>query len=226
MQFFEKRLEDVQKHTHGKLVTTEKRIKYLVSEPNYQTSKFFIETLLTTEMKKSQIHINQPVCLSLSILKLSKTKKYECLCDHVKPKYGEKARLYQMDTNSFIAYIKTNDIYKYIGEDVETMFVTSSYELHRPLSKSKRRKVIVLMKDEPGGKTMKEFVGFKAKTHSYLIDYGSEDKLAKGQIKVCHNKKTKVSRFQKLFIETPFENKINDLEKNKVDVDSLKKSES
>ena len=101
-----------------------------------------------------------------------------------------------MDTNSFIAYIKTNNIYKYIGEDVETMFVTSSYELHRPLSKSKRRKVIVLMKDKPGGKTMKEFVGFKAKTHSYLIDYGSEDKLAKGQKKCVITRKLKFQDFR------------------------------
>ena len=35
-----------------------------------------------------------------------------------------------MDTNSFIVYIKTNDIYKDIAEDVETRFDTSHYELN------------------------------------------------------------------------------------------------
>ena len=38
-----------------KLVTTERRINYLVSEPNYHTAKFFIENLLSVEMKKTQI---------------------------------------------------------------------------------------------------------------------------------------------------------------------------
>ena len=36
-----------------------------------------------------------------------------------------------MDTDSFIVYIKTDNIYKDIVEDVETRFDTSSYELDR-----------------------------------------------------------------------------------------------
>ena len=32
--------------------------------------------------------------------------------DYIKPKYGEKAKLYYMDTDSFLVYIKTDDIYK------------------------------------------------------------------------------------------------------------------
>ena len=37
-----------------------------------------------------------------------------------------------MDTDSFIVYIKTDDIYKDIAND-ETRFNTSNYELDRPL---------------------------------------------------------------------------------------------
>ena len=37
---------------------------------------------------------------------------------------------------------KTVDIYKDIAEDVETKFDTSNYELDRPLSKGKNKKVI------------------------------------------------------------------------------------
>ena len=79
-----------------------------------------------------------------------------------------------MDTDNFFVYIKTNDIYKDIAEEVETRFDTSNYELERPLSKGK--KVIRLIKDKLGGKTMEKFVGLTAKTYSYLIDDGSEDK--------------------------------------------------
>ena len=34
-----------------------------------------------------------------------------------------------MDSHSFIVYIKADDIYKDIVEDVETRFATSNYEL-------------------------------------------------------------------------------------------------
>ena len=42
-----------------------------------------------------------------------------------------------MDTDSFIVYAKTNDIYKDIAEDVETRFDTSYFEIDRPLPKGK-----------------------------------------------------------------------------------------
>ena len=48
-----------------------------MSEPNYHTAKFFSEHLLAIEMKKkkkkkTEILINKPVYLGLSILDLSK----------------------------------------------------------------------------------------------------------------------------------------------------------
>ena len=42
-----------------------------------------------------------------------------------------------MNTDSFILYIKTDDIYKDIAEDVQTRFDTSNYELDRPFPKGK-----------------------------------------------------------------------------------------
>ena len=55
-----------------KLVTTERRRDYLVSEPNYYTTKFFTENSLAIEMRKTQILMKKSVYLSLSILYLSK----------------------------------------------------------------------------------------------------------------------------------------------------------
>ena len=130
-------MENVRKYGDIKLVTTEKRRNHLVSEPNYQTTKLFTEKLLAIEMKKTQIIMNKPAYLGLSILDLSKTVMYECWCDYVKPKYGEKARLCYMDTDSFIFHVKTNDIYKDIAEDIEKRFDTSNYEIDRPLPMGK-----------------------------------------------------------------------------------------
>ena len=65
-------MENVRKHRDIKLVTTERRSNYLVSESNYHTTKFFTKHLLAIEMKKTEILINEPVYLGLSITELSK----------------------------------------------------------------------------------------------------------------------------------------------------------
>ena len=49
---FRKTMENVRKHKAVELTTTEKKRNYLVSEPNYHTTKFFTEKLLAIEIKK------------------------------------------------------------------------------------------------------------------------------------------------------------------------------
>ena len=93
-----------------------------------------------------------------------------------------------MDTDSFITYIKTDDIQNNmnnIAEDVETRFDTSNYGLNRLLLKGKNKRVIGLMKEELG-ENMKKVVELRAKTYSYLIDDGK-----KVHKKVCHKSKLK-----------------------------------
>ena len=140
--------------------------------------------------------MNKPVYLGLLVLKLSKILMCEFWNDYVNPKYGEEAKLYYMDIDSFLVYIAAHEIYKDIAEDVETRFDTSNYQLQTPLLKGKIKNVIGLMKDELGGKIMTEFVGLRAKTYSYLIDNGSEDKKAKGTKKPLNLKIIKSFRNQ------------------------------
>ena len=54
-------------------------------------------------MKKTEILMNEPVYLGLSILDLSKTAMYELWYDYIKPKYGENTKLCYMDTYCLIA---------------------------------------------------------------------------------------------------------------------------
>ena len=115
-------MENVRKYGDIKLVTTERRRNYIVSEPNYHTTKFFTKNLLAIEMKKTEIHTNNPVCLGLLILELSKILMYKFWYDYIKLKCGEKAKLCYMDTRTFIVYIETDDIHKDIAE--ETRFDT------------------------------------------------------------------------------------------------------
>ena len=50
--FGKKNIENLRKYRYIKLVTTERRKNYLVSEPNYRTTKFFTEHLLAIKVKK------------------------------------------------------------------------------------------------------------------------------------------------------------------------------
>ena len=161
-------MENVRKHRNIKLVTTNRRRNYLVSERNYHTTKFFTENLLAIEMRKTQIIMNTSVYLGLSILDLSKTVMYKFWYDYVKPKYCENAKLCYMGTDHFVVHVKTDDICKDTAEDFETRFDNSNFEIDRPLPKGKNKKVIGLMKGELHGKIMKEFVGLRAKTYIYL----------------------------------------------------------
>ena len=144
---FGKSLENLRKHRDVKLLTTERRRNYLVSEPNYHTTKFFTKHLLAREMKKTQILMNKPIYLGLSILDISKTKMYEFWYNYVKSKYSEKVKLHYMDTDSFIVHVRTDIIYKDIVQNVEKRLDTSNYDGDRLLPMGKNKKVISLMKD-------------------------------------------------------------------------------
>ena len=163
--------------------------------------------------------MNKQVYLGLSILDLSKTVMYEFWYDYVKPKYGEKAKLFYMDKDSFIFHVKTDDIYKDIADDVETRFGTSNFEIDRPLPKEKNKKVIRLMKDDLGGNIMNEFVGLRVK--SYLKENNGEYKKEKGTKKRVIKRKLKFQDYKNCLRAAKIENKINYLEKEKFNLDNL-----
>ena len=179
---FGKTMENVRKHRDIKLVTTDEKRNKLVSEPNYHTTKHFSENLLAIEMKKTKVKMNKPVYLGMSILDISKTLMYEFWYDYIKPKYQDRAKLCYMNTDSFVIYVKTEDFYEDIADDVKKWFDTSNYNEgdKRPLPIGENEKIIGLFKDELGGNIMKELVGLRAKTYAYLMDDDTEHKKTKG----------------------------------------------
>ena len=114
---FGKTMENVKRHRDIKLVTTERRRNYLVSEPNYYTTIFFTKILM-----------NKPVYLGLSIIELSKILTYEFWYDYVKPKYGEKQNcvIWIQIVSISIYTWKQMIFYKDNTEDVETWFDISN----------------------------------------------------------------------------------------------------
>ena len=67
---FGKTMENIRKYRDIKLVTTDKKRKKLVSEPNYHAMNYISEDLSIIEM-------NKPIYLGLSILDISKILMYE-----------------------------------------------------------------------------------------------------------------------------------------------------
>ena len=117
----------------------------------------------------------------MSILDIIKTLMYEFWYDYIKLKYGDRAKLCYIDTDSFIIYIEIEDFYKDIANDVERWFDTYDNDEsdERPLRISKNKKVISLFKDELGGKILNEFCALRAKVYAYLMDDDSQKKKAK-----------------------------------------------
>ena len=179
---FGKTMENIRNRVDVKLVNTEEKLKKLVAKPNFRSRKIFSENLISVHMKKTSLTMNKPVYLGMCILDLSKTIMYDFHYQYIKPKYGDKAKLLFTDTDSLMYEIETEDFYKDISGDVKNRFDTSDYPENHP-SKTPtgiNKKVLGMFKDEAAGKTIKEFVGLRAKLYSFKMDEGGENKKCKG----------------------------------------------
>ena len=139
---------------------------------------------MAIEMKKIRVKIAKPLYLGMTILDISKTLMYQFWYDYINPKYGDRAKICYADTDSFIIYIKTEDLFEDISNDVKRWFDTSNYDEKnkRALPIGKNKKVLGLFKDELGGKIITEVVTLRAKTYAYLIDgYDGDDDYKKNK---------------------------------------------
>ena len=105
-----------------KLIAAERRRNYLRSEPSYCTTKFFTENLFALEMKKTEILMNKPVHLGLSILELSKILMYEFLVYRLLPK-GKNKKVIGLMKDELAGKIMTKIVglraktYSYLTDD-------------------------------------------------------------------------------------------------------------
>ena len=160
-------MENIRRHRYIKLVNNKDDYLKQVMKPNFKGGTLMGADLMSCEMGKVKVKMNKPVYLGQAVLDLSKTIMYEFHYDYINRKYNENnLKLLYMDTDSLVYDIKTEHFCKDIAEDVETRFDTSGYEPDRPLPTGKNKKVIGLMKDELGGKIMKEFISLRPKMYS------------------------------------------------------------
>ena len=179
---FGKTMENIRNRKNVKLVNNEEKARKLIAKPNYSSCKIFSENLISVHMKKTSLVMNKPVYLGACILDLSKTIMYDFHYKYIKPMYKDKAKLLFTDTDSLMYEIETEDFYKDISGDVKDRFDTSDYPENHPsgIPTGINKKVLGMFKDEAMGKTIKEFVGLRAKLYSYKMDEGEESKKCKG----------------------------------------------
>ena len=120
-------------------------------------------------MHKDHILMNRPVYTGMCVLDLPKTLIYDFYYNHLEPKYGLNCQLLYTDTDSLLLDIKTEDVYKDMGENLD-YYDTSDFPKDHPLHSQMNKKVLGKMKDECKGALISEAVCLRSKMYSILLE--------------------------------------------------------
>lgn len=181
---FGKTLENKRKHKNVKLVTSDKKLQKLVQQPNFKTSIIINENLVAVCMNKTSIMMDRPLYIGMSILDISKTHMYDFHYNKMVKFYGrDNIGIAYMDTDAYLYWINTNDMY----EDLRTFqhkedFDFSDYPPHHPnYDQGKNKKVLGKFKDEANGTPLLEMVALMSKMYAIrILQENSTIKKAKG----------------------------------------------
>ena len=97
-----------------KLVTSRDKYAKHVMKSNIKDGYPFLKELVAGEMGKTEIKMIKPVSLGQAWLDFSKTLMYKFQYDYMLPRYGSKAKLSYMDTDSPVHEIMTEDFFSEI----------------------------------------------------------------------------------------------------------------
>ena len=116
---FGKTMENLRKRIRVDLVSSsqEDRLRILVADPAYISRKIFSGDLVAVHSTKSKLKLNRPVYVGQTVLDLSKHLMYDFWYNNIKAKYGNKAQLLYIDTDSLMMLIETPDAYADIWVD-------------------------------------------------------------------------------------------------------------
>lgn len=178
---FGKTIENQRKRMHLELISSDKRLKRVLSKPTFQDRIIYDETLCAVQCAKEKIVLDKPIYIGFTVLELSKSKMYDFHYKTMKPKYGSKLNVLYMDTDAFFYEIETEDFYHDLINDKAffTNFDTSDYSKVHPCFSLVNKKVLGKFKDEVNGDIILEFIGLRPKLYSYKT-LKSTKKKAKG----------------------------------------------
>ncbi|KAK9814141.1 hypothetical protein WJX72_001210 [[Myrmecia] bisecta] len=128
------------------LLPNVKSLRRHIAKPTFKNYYPFkqCESLTGVEMHQMHVFLNKPIAVGLAIVELSKRIMYDYHYGYMLPRYGaDRLKLLFTDTDSLTYLVQTEDIYKDMGESVESRarFDTSSFpKAHFLYSKANEKK--------------------------------------------------------------------------------------
>ena len=164
---FGKTMENLRNRVDVKIVRgwENDKIRKLLSSPSFDRFTIFGNDMAGIHMRKTKLLLNKPVYTGMTILENSKILMYDFYYSHLKAKYGPNCELVYTDTDSLILDIRTEDIYRDMGNNFD-LYDTSNYSKDHPLFSAVNKKVLGKMKDECGGMPIDEVVAIRPKMYS------------------------------------------------------------
>ena len=196
---FEKTMENLRKRVDMKLVRSHEKdkLRRLIASPAFPRANIYDDDLAAIQVHKSNLLLNRPVYVGMSILDLSKHLIYDFCYNQLKAQCGESCQLLYTDTDSLLLEIETEDVYKDMAQN-QTLYDTSDYPQDHPLYSSANKKVLGKLKDECAGRAIAEYVGLRPKMYSILEAGGKNTKKAKGVKKNVVEKQIRHEQYKAL----------------------------
>ena len=148
-------------------------------KPSFASQKIFSINFVVFHETKPVLTLDKPIYIGCNILDLSKLLMYEFHYNYIGIKYGSRAKLLFIDTDSLVYEIETSDVYEDFYED-RSLFDFSGFPKDSPIYDPVIEKVFGKMRDEVREKIIHEYVALKSKMYSLVTVDGREIKKAKG----------------------------------------------
>ena len=143
-----------------------KAIKHMTydnfKDADYLNDLFFIQA------KPEEVKYDKPSYIGNAILDISKVLMIDFHYNYMVPKYGDDAELLYTDTDSFVYFIKTDDLYQDMYDNKE-FFDLSDVKIKKFHDKT-NKKTLGKMKCETGMIPIIEFCANGPKSYSIIID--------------------------------------------------------
>lgn len=161
----------------------------LIASPHFKRCTIFNENLVAVELNRTNILMNKPITIGMSILDISKWLMYDFYYNFMKPRYGHNVDLVYTDTDSFVLDVKTDCIFTDMKQDIHKLYTSDYPEKNIYGIPRVNKKVPGLFKDEMNSKIISSFVGLRSKMYSIKVGGVEKVKKAKGAKKNVLKKK-------------------------------------
>ena len=205
---FGKTMENLRNRIIVKLVRPNepRKLQSLLSDPLYAQHSIFGESLAGIQMHKDHILMNRPVYTGICVLELSKTLMYNFYYSHLEPKYGSNCQLLYTDTDSLLLNIRTEDVYKDMGDNLD-YYDTSDFPKDHPLHSQINKMALGKLKD--AGSLFSEAVCLRSKMYSILLENDINIKKSTGTTKAVKENQITQNYKNALFNKTASKHGMN-----------------